>query len=209
MYIIIAGCGKIGSNLALSLSQENHDVVVIDNDPKKFEQLGSGFNGVVIAGIPIDEDVLRGAGIEQADAVAAVTNDDNMNFMISQIADELFGVPTVITRLYDPERDRVFDKMGLTTICPTMLAVDKLKDMLIPQNEHATVNLGGVNISFRLVKPPRQFIGRSTATLSSRNIFGVIRNGSFLFANADPIIQPGDMLIISEYIGWDGDAECI
>ena len=108
MYIIIAGCRKIGSNLALLLSEENHDVVVIDSDPNNFDLLGSGFNGVTIAGMPIDEDVLRNAGIENADAMAAVTNDDNMNVMVSEIARDLFHVPAVITRLYDPEREMVF-----------------------------------------------------------------------------------------------------
>jgi len=130
VYIIIAGCRKVGSNLARVLSQENHDVVVIDSDPDNFELLGSGFNGLTITGMPIDEDVLRSAGIEKADALAAVSNDDNMNVMISQIAANLFHVPRVITRVYDPEREVVFNKIGLTTICPTTLAVDKIKEFL-------------------------------------------------------------------------------
>ncbi|MEA4887928.1 MAG: TrkA family potassium uptake protein [Clostridiaceae bacterium] len=130
MYIIIAGCRKVGSNLAMVLSQGNHDVVVIDSDPDNFELLGSGFNGLTITGMPIDEDVLRSAGIEKADALAAVSNDDNMNAMISQIAANLFHVPRVITRVYDPEREVVFNKIGLTTICPTTLAVDKIKEFL-------------------------------------------------------------------------------
>ncbi len=99
MYIIIAGCQKVGSNLAFTLSQDNHDIVVIDSDPRNFGPLGSGFNGVTIAGMPIDEDILRSAGIEHADALAAVTNDDNMNVMVAQVAQNLFHVPKVITRL--------------------------------------------------------------------------------------------------------------
>ncbi len=130
MYIIIAGCRKVGSNLAIELSQSNHDVVVIDNDPDNFELLGSGFNGLTITGMPIDEDVLRSAGIEKADALAAVSNDDNMNVMISRVASDIFHVPRVVTRVYDPEREIVFSKLGLQTICPTTLAVYKIKDML-------------------------------------------------------------------------------
>lgn len=131
MYIIIAGCRKVGSNLAIVLSQANHDVVVVDSDPENFNLLGSGFNGLTITGMPIDEDVLRIAGIEKADALAAVSNDDNMNVMISQIASNLFHVPRVITRVYDPERETVFNKLGLHTICPTTLAVEKIKDFLV------------------------------------------------------------------------------
>ena len=107
MYVIIAGCMTIGVSLARILSEENHDVVVIDNDPKNLEALGSGFNGVSITGVPMDEDVLRNAGIEQADVLAAVTRDDNMNIMIAQVAQHRFHVPKVITRLYSPERDQI------------------------------------------------------------------------------------------------------
>jgi len=136
MYMIIAGCRKVGSNLAAALAQGNHDVVVIDSDPDNFALLGSGFNGLTITGMPIDEDVLRSAGIEKADALAAVSNDDNMNAMISQIATDIFHVPRVITRVYDPEREMVFNKIGLTTICPTTLAVEKIKDFLVSSEAH-------------------------------------------------------------------------
>lgn len=203
MYIIIAGCRKIGSNLALILAQENHDVVVIDSDPKNFELLGSGFNGVTITGMPIDEDILRSAGIEQADALAAVTYDDNMNVMVSQIARELFGVPIVITRLYDPVREDVFNKMGLTTICPTTLAVESIKDMLLSHSRHAAVNLGGVRISFQLKRPARRHIGKSVAEISDVRVFGIIRNKRFLYANVKTIVDAEDALIISEYAGQE------
>ncbi len=209
MYIIIAGCRKIGSNLALMLSEENHDVVVIDSDPNNFDLLGSGFNGVTIAGMPIDEDVLRNAGIENADALAAVTNDDNMNVMVSEIARDLFHVPTVITRLYDPEREIVFKRMGLTTICPTTLAVEKLKNMLIPPNELATLDIGGVSIRFRITKPARRLWGKSLFETKEPVVFGIIRKGRFQFACAKTVILEDDSLVIPEYAEQGGEAACI
>ncbi len=209
MYIIIAGCRKIGSNLALMLSEENHDVVVIDSDPNNFDTLGTGFNGVTIAGMPIDEDVLRSAGIDRADALAAVTSDDNMNVMISQIARELFHVPKVITRLYDPVREAVFKKLGLTTICPTTLAVDRLKSMLVPQSELATIDIGGTSISFRPVKPAKKFIGKSVAEIREIPIFGIIRNNLFLFAGGKTVIEAEDTLVVPEYAMQEGEAACI
>ncbi len=130
MYVIIAGCQKVGSHLAVILSQQNHDVVVVDCNPEHFELLGSGFNGMTITGMPIDEDVLRSAGIEKADALAAVTGDDNTNVMISQVAVNLFHVPKVLARIYDPEREEVFRRMGIATVCPTTLAVDRIRDFL-------------------------------------------------------------------------------
>lgn len=200
MYIIIAGCRKVGSSLALELSQENHDVVVIDSDPKNFEPLGSGFNGLTITGMPIDEDVLRSAGIERADALAAVTNDDNMNVMVSQIAKEMFKVPVVITRVYDPQREEVFRKMGLDIICPTTLAVDKIKDHLIPQNKEKILEFEGASVSFNYRKPPKRLIGKTVSDITEENVLGIIKNDKFTLAYPHISIETNDILIVSEYL---------
>ncbi len=199
MYVIIAGCRKVGSNLALELSQENHDVVVIDSDPSHFEALGSGFNGVTVAGMPIDEDVLRSAGVEQADALAAVTDDDNMNIMVSQVARELFHVPVVITRVYDPRREIIMGKMGLKTICPTTLAVAKIKSQLLHESEAETLDIHGTGVTFRVVKPHRRLIGKAMAEIKDEAILGIIRNDTFALQTPKTIIEHNDMLVIAEY----------
>jgi trk system potassium uptake protein TrkA len=124
MYIIIAGCGKVGASLVNKLSEEGHDVVVIDRDENNFSRLGSGSNCMTIIGIPIDEDVLKEAGIEKADALAAVTGDDNTNIMIAQIAQQLYHVPFVIMQTDDPEKQRALAAMGLRTVCSTTLTVE-------------------------------------------------------------------------------------
>jgi trk system potassium uptake protein TrkA len=201
MYIIIAGCQKVGSNLAFTLSQDNHDIVVIDSDPRNFGPLGSGFNGVTIAGMPIDEDILRSAGIEHADALAAVTNDDNMNVMVSQIAREIFKVPKVITRVYDPERELVFSHMGLNTVCPTTLAVDKIKKLLLPENGHAELDLNGTRVMFNNVRPSRRHLGKNIGAFRDERIFGLIRNGKFIFASPELQIDAGDTLVIAQHTG--------
>ena len=199
MYIIIAGCRKVGYNLAIQLSQENHDVVVIDSDPKNLEPLGSGFNGVAITGMPIDEDVLRSAGIDRADALAAVTNDDNMNVMISEIARELFKVPNVITRVYDPVRETVFLQMGLDTICPTTLAVARIKEGLLTCGHRESINIQGSMVEFRHVKPGKKHIGKSVSEIRGENIFGLIRHGKFLFPTEHMHVEALDTLIIADY----------
>ena len=130
MYIIIAGCGKIGANLVKTLSNEGHDVVVIDPNEESFAQLESGTNCLTITGMCIDEDVLKSAGIEHADALLAVTSDDNVNIMTAQIAKQLYHVPHVVTRIYDPHKDAVLRQMGLNTVCPTMLTVAKIGSLL-------------------------------------------------------------------------------
>jgi trk system potassium uptake protein len=124
MYIIIAGCGRVGASLVNRLSEEGHDVVVIDRDINNFSRLGSGSNCMTIPGIPIDEDVLKEAGIEKADALAAVTADDNTNIMIAQIAQQLYHVPFVILQTDDPEKQRALAAMGLRTVCSTTLTAE-------------------------------------------------------------------------------------
>ena len=136
MYIIIAGCGKIGANLVKTLSNEGHDVVVIDPNEESFAQLENGTNCLTVTGMSIDEDVLKSAGIEHADALLAVTSDDNVNIMTAQIAKQLYHVPHVVTRIYDPDKDAVLRQMGLNTVCPTMLTVAKIGSLLGETEEH-------------------------------------------------------------------------
>lgn len=124
MYIIIAGCGKVGAALVNKLSEEGNDVVVIDRDINNFSRLGSGSNCMTITGIPIDEDVLKEAGIEKADALAAVTNDDNTNIMVAQIAQRLYQIPLVIAQVDDSEKQRAMTAMKLRTVCSATLTVE-------------------------------------------------------------------------------------
>jgi trk system potassium uptake protein TrkA len=202
MYIIIVGCGKVGSNLAKELSINNHDVVVIDSDPDKFSQLGSGFNGKTVLGIPIDEDILLEAGIDKADAVAAVSPDENMNIMVSQIAKEIFHVPRVIPRVYDPERDIFFQQLGLNTMCLTGIAVAQVKKILEQKSGDVWHTFGSKNIGFRYIKPEQKIIGASIKNITVNNylIFGIIRDEEFLLANPEIRINREDMLVIAEYV---------
>jgi trk system potassium uptake protein TrkA len=124
MYVIIAGCGRVGSGMARQLSQEGHDVVIIDEDPGSFRLLGDGFAGRRVVGAALDWDVLTEAGIEGADAFAATTDGDNTNIVCGLIAARAFEVPCSVARVYDPLRAKAFAKLGLRTVCPTEDASD-------------------------------------------------------------------------------------
>lgn len=124
MNVVIMGCGRVGSRLAGQLDREGHLVSVVDTNSAQFQRLPATFSGQTIVGTGIDEDVLRRAGIEQADAFVAVTEGDNRNIMASQVAREVFRVPEVITRIYDPAREAIYRGMGLDTVCPTVLVSD-------------------------------------------------------------------------------------
>jgi trk system potassium uptake protein len=199
VYIVIAGCRKVGSNLAIALSQENHEVVVIDSDPESFSLLGSGFNGLTVTGMPIDEDVMRMAGIERADALAAVSNDDNMNVMIAQVSSKIFHVPRVIARVYDPEREPVYNRMGIRTICPTRLAVEKIKSDLLTDNNTQYLWFNGTKIAIACEKAGKNGNGGKTRLPDSGPVLGVIRNGNFTLNSPEFQIEAEDIIVSASY----------
>lgn len=121
MHVIIGGCGRVGAQLADQLSSEEHDVVIIDADAEAFDRIGSAFNGETVIGNIINKDSLLRAGIEHADAMAAVTDLDNANLMSVQIARELFSVPITIARLFNPQREDSYRKMGISYVSGTRL----------------------------------------------------------------------------------------
>ena len=135
MYIIIVGCGRIGSMLATDLSNEGNDVVIIDQDRLKLDTLGSGFNGLRSLGVEFDNDVLIEAGISQADVFYAMTPNDNINLVAAQIASKVFGVKRVIARVNDPSKQFLYDQLGLESICPTSLTVIMSKAMIEHQKK--------------------------------------------------------------------------
>lgn len=130
MYIIIAGCGRIGSMLAADLSNEGNDVVIIDHDQTNLDFLGSGFNGIRSVGVEFDNDVLIEAGISRADVFFAMTPNDNVNLVAAQIASKVFGVKRVIARVNDPSKQFLYDQLGIESICPTSLTVIMGKAMI-------------------------------------------------------------------------------
>jgi trk system potassium uptake protein TrkA len=130
MLIVILGCGRVGARLACSLAQEGHEVRVIDRQVEALGRLPADFPGQALVGDGIDADVLRAAGVDRADVFAAVTNDDNMNIMASQIAQVMFNVRRVVTRIYDPVREEAYQTLGLQTVCPTTLGAERIEHML-------------------------------------------------------------------------------
>lgn len=131
MKIIILGCGRVGAALAQQLDAAGHEVIIIDRNQDAFARLGPDYSGEMVMGTGIDEDVLRKAGIEGADAFVAVTNGDNTNAMSAQIAKLIFHVPHVVARLYDPVREETYKTLGLDTVSPTIIGVERIKDQII------------------------------------------------------------------------------
>ncbi len=130
MKVIIMGCGRVGAQLATLLDQEGHSVTALDLDAYSFRRLPPDFKGTAILGNGLDEEVLRRAGIEEADAFVAVTQGDNRNVMAAQIAQKIFNVKKVVCRIYDPLRRDLYTVLGLEAISPTTILAEMLKDKL-------------------------------------------------------------------------------
>lgn len=135
MKVVIMGCGRVGARLASLLEQDGHEVTVIDNDSYSFRRLAPDFKGTALIGNAMNEDVLKKAGIEEAEAFIAVTQGDNRNVMASQIAKHTFNVPRAICRIYDPLRRDMYAELGIETISPTTIFAQILREKLESQGD--------------------------------------------------------------------------
>jgi trk system potassium uptake protein TrkA len=123
-YIVIVGCGRLGSHLANQLSREGHSVVVIDTNEATFNDLSPDFSGFRVEGDAVHMAVLKEAKLKKADVLIATTHEDNVNLMVAQVARKVFGVPNVLARVFDPKREEVYARLGIETICPTSVAAE-------------------------------------------------------------------------------------
>ena len=133
-YTVIIGCGRLGANLANTLSEEGENVLILDKNKDSFRKLSSSFGGLAVEGDGTELETLKAADVQRADTVIAVTNNDNINIMIAQIAKECFSVKKVISRLFDPERECVYQELGIDTICPAVLSANEI-DKILNRNE--------------------------------------------------------------------------
>ena len=130
MFVIIMGCGRVGARVAEMLIKAGHEVTIMDVQAGAFRRLGQAFTGATVLGDATDQEVLKRAGIERADAFVAATQGDNRNIMASQIAKHIFGVKRVVTRIYDPLRSDTFAALGLQAISPTIIGANAFYEEL-------------------------------------------------------------------------------
>lgn len=203
MNILIVGCGKVGSRLATVLAQQGHDISIVNRTDDGFDLLPSNFNGFTTIGVPIDQEVLRRAGIESCDIVCAVTPDDNINIMVSELSTEIFKVPKVFVRIYDPRRDDVFSNLGMNTICPTNLTVSAVTSALSGQHDNVSINLGVHTLSFTSMDIPKSFIGLNVSDIKFEEnevLYAIQReNGKFVLVGLNNMtLAKGDRLVFSK-----------
>ncbi len=135
MHVIVVGCGRVGSSLAVQLTQAGHTVAIIDRHPDAFNRLPADFSGQTISGVGFDRDRLIEAGVEHCDALAAVTSGDNSNVLIARVARETFGIEHVVARIYDPRRAAIYERLGIATVATVAWTTTRVLRKLVPDAE--------------------------------------------------------------------------
>lgn len=197
MKFIIVGCGRWGAGLAQILSQRSHTLAVVDNDPATFERLGASFKGQTVVGVGFDHDVLIQAGIERADGLAAVTVSDEVNVVTARLAKQVFRVPRVIARLYDPQKADIYRRLGLQTISTVKWGVNRIAELLCYSHLDVIASLGYGGVDIVEVEVPALLVGRTVNELTLPGEFQVIaisRDGKTFLPAAGTALREGDRL---------------
>ena len=191
------GCGRVGSNLARSLEERNHTVSVIDTDPDAFRRLGPSYNGLKVTGYGFDQAVLREAGIERADAFAAVSSGDNSNIIAARVARETFGIQQVVARIYDPGRAAVYERLGITTVATVKWTSDQVLRRLLPVGAEPTFRDPSGTIRLDQIPVNDAWIGQRTVKFQEQaqcRIAWIDRLGEGTLPTRETVLQEGDLL---------------
>jgi trk system potassium uptake protein TrkA len=198
MHIVILGCGRAGSRLAQHISGQGHFVSVIDKDPNAFHLLGADFKGKTITGVGFDSNVLLEAGIEKADAFIAVSSGDNSNLVASKVAKDVFNVPQVIARIYDPRRAEIYKRMGIPTVAPVTWGVNRILDILFVEGKAAAEKHGALESELLEldVHIPAKLDGRKVSEFEISGevkVVAIERSGEVFMPVEDTSFEKGDL----------------
>jgi trk system potassium uptake protein TrkA len=197
VHIVIMGCGRVGSTLAHILEDQGHSVAVIDQDAEAFRKLRPGFRGGKVTGIGFDRDVLIEAGIDKADAFAAVSSGDNSNVIAARVARESFGVQRVTARIYDPRRAEVYQRLGIPTVATVRWTADQILRRLLPEGAAALWRDPTGSVVLAELSCCDDWLGEKVSALEAAadvRIAFISRLGEALLPRPGTVLQQGDVL---------------
>ncbi|AVH23076.1 potassium channel family protein [Nocardia cyriacigeorgica] len=209
MYVVIMGCGRVGSSLARALVRIGHEVAVIDRDQSAFRRLGADFPGERVLGVGFDRDVLTRAGIERAGAFAAVSSGDNSNIISARVAREMFGVERVVARIYDAKRAAVYERLGIPTIATVPWTTDRFLHTLIGDAGTTTWRDPTGTVAVAQLTLHEDWYGRTVRdlerTVGARVAF-IIRFGQGVLPESKTVVQADDIIYVAATSGSVGEA---
>ena len=208
MYVVVMGCGRVGSALAASLERLGHEVAVIDRDPQAFRRLGPEFRGRQVVGQGFHREVLIEAGTEEADAFAAVSSGDNSNIISARVARETFGIDRVVARIYDAKRAAVYERLGIPTVATVPWSTDRLMRDAAARRRRLGVARAGrqggdpaAAAARGLGRPPVRELEQATG---SRVAF-IVRFGTGVLPGAKTAVQHEDTVYVAAVSGTVSD----
>ena len=197
VHVVIMGCGRVGSMLAIELDEGGHEVVVVDQDPDSFRRLGADFGGSTVTGVGFDWDTMLEAGLERTDAFVAVSSGDNSNIVSARVARENFGVSTVVARIYDPRRAEIYQRLGIPTVATVRWTADRVLRRLLPGGVHEDYrDPSGAVIMAELPVAP-SWIGHTYQRLEQEcgiRIGYITRFGNGQLTSPSTVVQEGDIV---------------
>lgn len=196
MHVVIGGCGRVGSDLTISLAKQGHTVSVIDKNPHAFERLPPGFEGQTLVGIVFDREILEAAGIREAGAFIAVTNGDNSNIVSARIAREHYTIERVVARIYDPRRAEIYRRLGIPTVATVQWASAEIYDQLFHGIEHTELAIGGGDLVLLRLEVPKELAGQPVSSLGEAGealVIAIDRMGSASLPAEAMTFQEGDV----------------
>jgi trk system potassium uptake protein TrkA len=197
MRIIIIGCGRMGAGLAQNLSRRGHEVTVVDRDPTSFERLGPSFRGATVTGGGVDRDALLNAGIERADGLAAVTASDEVNVVAARLARQVFRVPKVVARIYDPRKAEIYQRLGLQNISPVTWGINRIIDLLCYSRMDTVLSPGSGDVDIVETEIPHLLVGRTVSELTVTGEIHVVtisRRGKTFLPTLGTEFHEGDLV---------------
>ncbi len=204
MRVVIMGCGRVGEQLARLMSEDGHDVAVIDYNSAALARLGPDFRGHRIKGVGFDRDVLLLAGIEDADGFAAMSSSDNANVVAARIARTIFQVPRVVARLYEPERAEVYRRLGLVTISSATWGAERTRELLTHAELDAVRSFGAGEVQLLEVEVPPRLVGHSVRDLSvpgEVSVITITRDGKAQVPMLGTAFRAGDVIHLAVLSG--------
>ena len=197
MKIIVVGCGRQGADLAQKLQEEGHQVTVIDPDAENLKRLGTDFKGRTVSGVAFDREVLIEAGVERADGLAVMTNSDDANIVTALLARNIFHVPQVVARVYDPRQRDIYGRLGLQTISPVEIGTAHIVNMLVHRQFEMLMTFGSGEMMLVQSEIPMLLVGRAVSELSVMGeieVIAVIRANQAFLPILATVLEAGDVV---------------
>jgi trk system potassium uptake protein TrkA len=204
VHVIIAGCGRVGSELASNLERLGHSIAVVDRNEAAFERLKSDFKGKKILGFAFDRETLAEADIKSADAFASVTSGDNSNIVSARVAKEHFKVPHVVARIYDPRRAQIYQRLGIQTVATVRWTTDQMLRFLLPDDVPVAYTVDNGEVIVTAVPAFPEIVGKNVLDMDlegRRRVVALSRFGVPRVPEKDLTVQDGDTLYVSTVRG--------